>query len=149
MVFHTFGILCMGHPRMRILLRMRPVIIFKFGARFDPWVRKILWRRKWQPTPVFLPGKSHGWSLAGYSPWGRTELDMTERLHFTSLLSHKLSLVDDGPESTLLLDCPLLSQNHFFHRFLILDPVIYTLYGSITSFQWEKLPLKSFILDRQ
>ena len=51
MVFHTFGILCMGHPRMRILLRMRPVIIFKFGARFDPWVRKILWRRKWQPTP--------------------------------------------------------------------------------------------------
>ena len=37
---------------------------------FDPWVRKILWRRKWQPTPVFLPGKSHGQrSLAGYSSW--------------------------------------------------------------------------------
>ena len=36
---------------------------------FDPWVRKIPWRRKWQPTPVFLPGKSHGQrSLAGYSP---------------------------------------------------------------------------------
>ena len=35
--------------------------------RFDPWVRKIPWRRKWQPTPVFLPGKSHGWrSLVGY-----------------------------------------------------------------------------------
>ena len=34
---------------------------------FDPWVRKILWRRKWQPTPVFLPGKSHGQrSLSGY-----------------------------------------------------------------------------------
>ena len=33
-----------------------------------------LWRRKWQPTPVFLPGKSHGWkSLVGYSPWGRKE----------------------------------------------------------------------------
>ena len=41
------------------------------------------WRRKWQPTPVFLPGKSHGWrSLVGYSPWGCKELDMTERLHF-------------------------------------------------------------------
>ena len=54
--------------------------------RFDPWVGKIPWRRKWQPTPVFLPGKSHGQrSLAGYSPWGRNELDMTERLHFTSL----------------------------------------------------------------
>ena len=41
---------------------------------------KIPWRRKWQPTPVFLPGESHGWrSLVGYSPWGRKELDMTER----------------------------------------------------------------------
>ena len=38
---------------------------------FDPWVGRIPWRRKWQPTPVFLPGKSHGQkSLAGYSPWG-------------------------------------------------------------------------------
>ena len=37
----------------------------------DPWFRNIPWRRKWQPTPVFLPGKSHGWrSLAGYSPQG-------------------------------------------------------------------------------
>ena len=40
--------------------------------RFDPWVGKILWRREWQPTPVFLPGESHGQrSLDGYSPWGR------------------------------------------------------------------------------
>ena len=38
--------------------------------RFDPWVGKIPWRREWQPTPAFLPGKSHGQrSLAGYSPW--------------------------------------------------------------------------------
>ena len=37
--------------------------------RFDPWVGKILWRRAWQPTPVFLPGESHGQrSLMGYSP---------------------------------------------------------------------------------
>ena len=48
---------------------------------FDPWVGKIPWRGKWQPTPVFLPGKSHGQkSLVGYSPWGRKELDTTERL---------------------------------------------------------------------
>ena len=48
----------------------------------DPWVRKISWRRKWQPTPVFLPGKSHGWrSLVGYSPWGRKESNTTEQLH--------------------------------------------------------------------
>ena len=39
--------------------------------RFDPWVRKTPWRKKWQPTPVFLPGKSHGQrSLAGWSPRG-------------------------------------------------------------------------------
>ena len=39
--------------------------------RFDSWVSKIPWRKKWQPTPVVLPGKSHGQSsLAGYSPWG-------------------------------------------------------------------------------
>ena len=43
-----------------------------------------LWRRKWQPTPVFLPGESHGRrSLVGYSPRGLKELNMTERLHFT------------------------------------------------------------------
>ena len=39
---------------------------------FDPWVRKIHWRRKWPPTPVFLPGKFHGQrSLVGYSTWDR------------------------------------------------------------------------------
>ena len=46
---------------------------------FHPWARKISWRRKWQPTPVFLSGESHGQrSLAGYSPWGRTESGLTE-----------------------------------------------------------------------
>ena len=48
---------------------------------FDPWVGKIPWRRKWQPTPVFLPGKSHGQrSLAGYSLRGCKESDTTEQL---------------------------------------------------------------------
>ena len=47
--------------------------------RFDPWVRKIPQRRAQQPTPVFLPGESHGQkSLAGYSPQGRIESDTTE-----------------------------------------------------------------------
>ena len=46
---------------------------------FDPWVKKIPWRRKWQPMPVFLPGESQGQrSLVGYSPWGCKELDTTE-----------------------------------------------------------------------
>ena len=47
---------------------------------FDPWVRKIPWRKKWQPTPVFLPGKFHGQrNLAGYGI--AKELDMTEQLN--------------------------------------------------------------------
>ena len=57
---------------------------------FDPWVRKILWRRKQQPTPLFLPRKSHGWrSLAGYSPWSHKESDRTEWLHFQVTMSIK------------------------------------------------------------
>ena len=48
-------------------------------CRFDPWVGKIPWSRKWQPLPVFLPGKSHGQrSLVGYSLWGWEESDTTE-----------------------------------------------------------------------
>ena len=48
---------------------------------FDPWVRKNTWRRKWQPTPILLPGKSHGQrSLAAYSPCGCKELDTTKWL---------------------------------------------------------------------
>ena len=50
----------------------------------DPWVGKIPWSRKWQATPVLLPGESHGQrSLAGYSPGGRKESDMTEHEHTT------------------------------------------------------------------
>ena len=45
---------------------------------FDPWVEKIPWSMKWQSTPVFLLGKPHGQrSLAGNSPWGRKQSDMT------------------------------------------------------------------------
>jgi len=50
-------------------------------AGFDPWVRKIPWRREWQNTPVSLPGKFHRQrSLVGYNPWCRKESDMTERI---------------------------------------------------------------------
>ena len=48
-------------------------------------VRKIPWRREWGATPVFLPGKSHGWgSLAGYSLWSCKESDTTQRLKKTT-----------------------------------------------------------------
>ena len=49
---------------------------------FDPWVGKIPCRRKWQPTPGFLPGESHGQrSLVGYSPGGHQESDTTWLMH--------------------------------------------------------------------
>ena len=59
---------------------------------FNPWVRKIPWSRKWQSTPVFLPGKFHGQrSLAGYSPWGHKESDTTEHTHITIILKPIIS----------------------------------------------------------
>ena len=50
-------------------------------TRFDPWVGKIPWRRKWQPIPIFLPGECHRQrSLVGCSPWGHKESDRIEQL---------------------------------------------------------------------
>ena len=77
--------------------------------QFDPWVRKTPWRRKWQPTPVFLPGESHGQrSLAGYNPWGCTESDWSNlpHMHTRSCLWSRLSLIHCGrqrcPKDTLI-----------------------------------------------
>ena len=57
--------------------------------KFDKWVpHELTWRRQWQPTPVLLPGKSHGQKrLVGSSPWGLEQSDATERLHFHFSLS--------------------------------------------------------------
>ena len=69
---------------------------------FDPWVGKITWRRKWHPTPVLLPGKSHGWrSLVGCSPWGHEESDTTDRLHF----HFSLSCIGEGNGNPLQCSC--------------------------------------------
>ena len=60
------------------------------------------WRRQWHPTPVLLPGKSHGWrSLVGGSPWGRTESDTTEQLHF----HFSLSRIGKGNGNPLQCSC--------------------------------------------
>ena len=64
--------------------------------------RAQFWRRQWHPTPVLLPGKSHGWrSLVGCSPWGRSELDTTERLHF----HFSLSYIGEGNGNPLQCSC--------------------------------------------
>ena len=75
--------------------------------RFDPWIRKIPWRRKWQPTPLFLPGESRGQrSLVGYSPQDRKESGTTERLN-TRLSQTLFKGLLEGPENTCdaFLDC--------------------------------------------
>ena len=60
------------------------------------------WRRQWHPTPVLLPGISHGWrSLVGCSPWGRTESDTTERLHF----HFSLSCIGEGNGNPFQCSC--------------------------------------------
>ena len=67
-----------GSPWNTVLTVPLKHLQFRRG-RFHPWVGKIPWRRKWQPTLVFLPGESRGQtSLVGYSPWAHRESDMTE-----------------------------------------------------------------------
>ena len=77
-----------------------------------PEVGKIPWRRKWQPTPVFLPGEPHGLrSLVGHSPWGRKESD-TMKAACTRLYNHKADLSKVPGYSTYSVDgrfrCPCL-----------------------------------------
>jgi len=80
---------------------------------FDPWVRKMPWRREWQPTPIFLPGKFHGQkSLVGYSPWGHKESATTEWLALTIILSW-LTWFQDLPKRSLM-DLVTFFINFFF-----------------------------------
>ena len=63
--------------------------------RFDSWVGKTPWRRKWQPAPVFLPGESHGQrNPAGYSPWGCKETDTTNA--FNTFRGARTALGEEG-----------------------------------------------------
>ena len=66
------------------------------------WCSAFFRRKQWYPTPVLLPGKSHGWrSLVGRSPWGHEELDTTEQLHF----HFSLSCVGEGNGNPLQCSC--------------------------------------------
>ena len=67
-----------GAPQV-VLVGREPACQCRRGKRFNPWVEKILCRRKWQHTSIFLPGESHGQrSLVVYSPWSLKELDISE-----------------------------------------------------------------------
>ena len=69
---------------------------------FNPWVRKMPWRRAWQPTPVFLPRECHGQrSLEGYSPWGCKELDAIEVTYTHTHVSVSTNVLPSG-DNTLI-----------------------------------------------
>ena len=86
--------------------------------RFNPWVRKIPWRRAWQPIPVFLPGKSHGQrSLVGSSPWGCKELDKTEWLIHDIPLHREVTCIflkQSRPRAEALGCGPLSRHGHSY-----------------------------------
>ena len=68
----------MGGPGGSVV-KNSPANVGDMRFRFDPWVGKIPWRKKWQPTPVFLPEETYEQrNLVGYSPWGCKKSDMTE-----------------------------------------------------------------------
>ena len=73
---HTVPALQVLHLQVPLPARLTPRHMHCKRLGFHPCVRKIPWRRKWQPSPVFMPGKSHGqMSLVGYSPWRCKESD--------------------------------------------------------------------------
>ena len=99
-----------------VLLKSRPSLAFSLSYLFPKLLHESsqaffycfylqftldqTWRRIWQPTPVFLPGKSHGQrSLTGYSPWGRKEFDTTERLTLSLWTRHISLKTVSSPEN--------------------------------------------------
>ena len=75
-------------------------------CRFDSWARKSSWSRKWQPTPLFLPGKFHGQrSMAGYSPRGCKDLNMTQT-------EHAQHITDLGCTRDLFIMSPFCRTTH-------------------------------------
>ena len=91
--FFLWNLDCIYSPVTRMPASIYTVVNIKLTS-------DTCWRRKWHPTPVLLPRKSHGRrSLVGCSPWGREESDTTERLHFS------LSCIGEGNGNPLQCSC--------------------------------------------
>ena len=115
-------------------------------CRFNPWVRKIPWNKKWQPTPVFLPGKFHGQrGLVGYNPQGCKESATTERLS-TIYLSIYIFLIEVCCYLVTKL-CPTMQPHGLQHtRFPCppLSPEICS--SSCPSSRWCYLTISSSVI---
>ena len=80
--------------------------------RFDPWISNILWRRKWQPTTVFLPGEFHGQrSLVGLSPWGHKQSDMTIWLTHACVQTYRMSQLFASGDQSIGASASVLPMN--------------------------------------
>ena len=106
---------------------------------FNPWIRKIPWKREWLPTPVFLPGESHGQrSLMGYSSWCHKGPDTTEQLILSLFLSQNWILapvVKPSNDSCLLAKlCPTVL------RACGLQPKVFSVHGIFQARILERLP---------
>ena len=107
---------------------------------------KIPWRKKWQPTPVFLPGESHGrWSLVGYSRRGRKELDRTEWLHF-HLLPGYIGLLQVYPSYTFYGSFFISQCLDNFGRFCSFSWMVILQIIVILVCPWEKVISGSYSL---
>ena len=90
--FSPFFLITHVPPKREPLLSLSYPFLDTFLCTYSIDIR----RRQWHPTPVLLPGKSHGWrSLVGYSPWGRKESDATKKFTFTFTLIGKHSLHEE------------------------------------------------------
>ena len=123
---------------------------------FDPWVGKILWRRKWQPTPVFLSGKSHG--LAGYSLWGckrvRHGLATTQQQQFqavTKYLNRSASakMIPWGQVSPAELPISILSPHWLLMRGLAHSPLPAPFHVSSARIQFFSSQTPFFIWEKK
>ena len=95
---------------------------------FDPWVGKIPWRRKWQPTPVFLPGQSHGpRSRVGYSSWGLKESDTTER-HIRTYIGTNIWMLSIRMHICLLYIIIYVILYYIVYILLYITCILYNIY---------------------
>ena len=105
-LMHTFLLIFIGYPRW---LSGKESTCQCGRCWFNPWLRKIPWRRKWQRPPIFLPGKSHGQrSLAGCSPWGHKRV---RHNLVTKQQQQQQQLCLDGKiweSSFMLISCPFI-----------------------------------------